>query len=110
VFSDTRGTLASRCCAGRCATAPGAVRRPRAPRVGRGARSSRDDGDATSASLRRDALQLQLENGTGGFAHGGREYVVAPPAGEQPPAPWINVLANPRFGSIVSEAGSAYTW
>ena len=26
------------------------------------------------------------------------------------PAPWVNVLANPEFGSVVSESGSAYTW
>jgi cellobiose phosphorylase len=51
-----------------------------------------------------------LGNGIGGFATGGREYVVSPAPGERPPAPWVNVLANPRFGSVVSEAGSAYTW
>ena len=26
------------------------------------------------------------------------------------PAPWVNVLANPYFGTVVSESGSAYTW
>ncbi len=26
------------------------------------------------------------------------------------PAPWVNVLANPEFGSVVSESGAAYTW
>ena len=26
------------------------------------------------------------------------------------PAPWVNVLANPGFGTVVSESGSAYTW
>ena len=26
------------------------------------------------------------------------------------PAPWVNVLANPSFGTVVSESGSAYTW
>ncbi|MDB6022685.1 MAG: Cellobiose phosphorylase, partial [Pedosphaera sp.] len=26
------------------------------------------------------------------------------------PAPWVNVLANPRFGTVVSESGGAYTW
>ena len=51
-----------------------------------------------------------LHNGIGGFSADGHEYVIAPPAGARPPAPWVNVLANPRFGSVVSEAGSAYTW
>ena len=26
------------------------------------------------------------------------------------PAPWVNVLANPQFGTVVSESGGAYTW
>jgi len=56
------------------------------------------------------ATELALFNGLGGFTPDGREYVVAAPAGVRPPAPWVNVLANPRFGSVVSEAGAAYTW
>ncbi|WP_280154855.1 glycoside hydrolase family 94 protein [Piscinibacter sp. XHJ-5] len=53
---------------------------------------------------------LLLFNGYGGFSSDGREYVIAPPAARRPPAPWVNVIANPRFGTIVSEAGSGYTW
>lgn len=53
---------------------------------------------------------LQHFNGTGGFTADGREYVVVTQGGRPPPAPWANVIANPRFGSVVSEAGSAYTW
>jgi cyclic beta-1,2-glucan synthetase len=53
---------------------------------------------------------LSFYNGFGGFASDGREYVIAPPAGRRPPAPWVNVLANPRFGTLVSEGGSSYTW
>ncbi len=29
---------------------------------------------------------------------------------QQPARPWINVLANPEFGSHISEAGSGYSW
>ena len=113
MFSDTRGTLAEQVLRRPLRDrrpAPFVASRAPEPRVKAAARSLRDDGDFASASLRRDAPHLMLENGIGGFAHGGREYVIAPPAGERPPAPWINVLANPRFGSMVSEAGSAYTW
>ena len=53
---------------------------------------------------------LILFNGTGGFARDGREYVIAPAAGETTPAPWVNVLANPRFGSVISGSGLGYTW
>ena len=34
-----------------------------------------------------------------------------PPGGPAlPPAPWTNVLANPGFGCLVTEAGLGYTW
>jgi cyclic beta-1,2-glucan synthetase len=26
------------------------------------------------------------------------------------PAPWVNVLANPYFGTVISESGVGYTW
>ncbi len=53
---------------------------------------------------------LQLRNPHGGFSEDGREYVITQ-TGEGPtPAPWANVLANPHFGTIISESGSAYTW
>nr|WP_236599188.1 glucoamylase family protein [Ramlibacter monticola] len=54
--------------------------------------------------------RLLFDNGLGGFAPDGREYVIAAPAGERPPAPWVNVIANPRFGTVVSDGGSSYTW
>jgi cyclic beta-1,2-glucan glucanotransferase len=54
--------------------------------------------------------ELEFFNGFGGFTHDGREYVVQLSAGEATPAPWVNVLANPRIGSVISESGSAYTW
>ena len=30
--------------------------------------------------------------------------------GQTTPAPWVNVIANPQFGTVVSESGCAYTW
>jgi cyclic beta-1,2-glucan synthetase len=53
---------------------------------------------------------LLFDNGLGGFTADGREYVITLPAGERPPAPWINVLANAGFGCLVTEAGGGYTW
>ncbi|HSZ58338.1 MAG TPA: hypothetical protein VK797_21920, partial [Tepidisphaeraceae bacterium] len=49
-------------------------------------------------------------NGIGGFTRDGREYVITTTAQSPTPAPWVNVLANPWFGTIVSESGGAYTW
>lgn len=53
---------------------------------------------------------LAFYNGTGGFASHGREYVVIMDGTTQPPAPWINVIANDDFGFQVSARGSGYTW
>ena len=49
-------------------------------------------------------------NGLGGFTADGKEYVIRTMPGQATPAPWVNVLANPVFGTVVSESGSAYTW
>lgn len=53
---------------------------------------------------------LTFFNGTGGFTPDGREYIISTSSEKVTPAPWINVLANPRFGAIVSENGPCYTW
>ncbi|MHB8898239.1 MAG: GH36-type glycosyl hydrolase domain-containing protein [Thermoguttaceae bacterium] len=54
--------------------------------------------------------ELICFNGLGGFTQDGREYVVQLYPGKPTPAPWVNVLANPGFGTVVSESGGAYTW
>ena len=51
-----------------------------------------------------------LENGLGGFTRDGREYVVVLDGERETPLPWVNILANPRFGSIVTTSGAAHTW
>lgn len=53
---------------------------------------------------------LAFFNGLGGFSHDGREYVTLLAPGQNTPAPWVNVIANPQFGTVVSEGGGAYTW
>ena len=56
------------------------------------------------------ARDLVFRNGLGGFTRDGHEYVTTLEAGRMTPAPWVNVLANPQFGTVVSETGGAYTW
>ena len=53
---------------------------------------------------------LIFQNGFGGFTRDGHEYVITLQPGQVTPAPWVNVLANPYFGTVVSESGGAYTW
>jgi cyclic beta-1,2-glucan synthetase len=53
---------------------------------------------------------LEFANGVGGFVDGGRSYRIQLAAGQNTPVPWINVIANPTFGFLVSAEGSGYTW
>ncbi|MCH8548154.1 MAG: glycosyltransferase 36 [Balneolaceae bacterium] len=60
--------------------------------------------------------ELQFHNGYGGFNKEGTEYLInVMPDRESgklnfPPAPWINVISNPRFGFTATERGSGYIW
>jgi cyclic beta-1,2-glucan synthetase len=62
------------------------------------------------AAPARDMPHLEFFNGFGGFDESGREYVTILNGDRMPPAPWINVIANPSFGFQVSADGSGYTW
>jgi cyclic beta-1,2-glucan synthetase len=53
---------------------------------------------------------LALANGMGGFADDGCDYVVVLEANQETPLPWANIIANPKFGTVVTASGSAYTW
>jgi len=66
-----------------------------------------DDG---SPPLQPQVPPLVFDNGVGGFGPAGREYVVVLEGVRETPLPWINVLANPRFGSIVTSSGASHTW
>jgi cyclic beta-1,2-glucan synthetase len=55
-------------------------------------------------------VALDFHNGLGGFTPDGREYVITLQPGQWTPAPWINVLANERFGCMVTDTGLGYTW
>ncbi len=54
--------------------------------------------------------ELTFENGLGGFTRDGHEYVITLQPDQMTPAPWVNVLTNPYFGTVISESGSSYTW
>lgn len=63
-----------------------------------------------------ESAGLQFFNGFGGFSELGDEYriILKPdrPRGVliHPPAPWSNVIANPQFGTLMTESGAGYTW
>ncbi len=55
-------------------------------------------------------LNLLFFNGLGGFTPDGREYVITTGPAKHTPLPWVNVMSNPDFGTMVSESGSGFTW
>ncbi|MBK7260073.1 MAG: glycosyl transferase [Ignavibacteriae bacterium] len=55
-------------------------------------------------------MELPYFNSIGGFTPDGREYAIYLGPGMHTPMPWVNVMANPGFGTLVSETGSGFTW
>jgi cellobiose phosphorylase len=55
-------------------------------------------------------LELPYFNGLGGFTPDGSEYAIYLKPGSQTPTPWVNVMASPHFGAMVSESGLGFTW
>ncbi|MEO0998307.1 MAG: hypothetical protein AAFX58_12395, partial [Pseudomonadota bacterium] len=51
---------------------------------------------------------LDFDNGFGGFD--GDAYVVRVEPDLRPPAPWSQVLANPTFGTLVTDSGLGHSW
>ncbi len=98
VLDDENGSLAEQLDRRRVQEPPGAMLVP--------SRSAWGEPGRPSAL----AHDLIFQNGLGGFTRDGREYVITLKAGQTTPAPWVNVLANPSFGTVVSESGGAYTW
>src|SRR6185503_1542823 len=105
VISDQRGTLAEQVSAGKLTERRIEKRGARwnAPRL----RLVREEPPRAAAP---PAADLAFFNGTGGFSADGREYVISTSAARPTPAPWVNVLANAHFGTLVSESGPGYTW
>jgi cellobiose phosphorylase len=92
---------------------------PLAQQLERQPRSELPSPRFSPARIRRGETPIAVEipqrdlaafNGIGGFTHDGREYVITTTPEKPTPAPWVNVLANPWFGTVISESGCAYTW
>jgi cellobiose phosphorylase len=104
VITDTLGTLADQ-----------VARRPFVTRRGERLVPARKSAQRALLSVEPTTVtasgqKLILGTALGGFTANGREYVITTRGRQQTPAPWVNVLANPGFGAVVSESGPAYTW
>ena len=103
ILTDKRGTLSDQIIQSRIGEGSRDAALPRlAPAKNRLA--------PNTAAVPPPARDLLFHNGLGGFTPDGREYVITTAAGQTTPAPWVNVLANPNFGTVISESGLAYTW
>jgi len=61
----------------------------------------------SSENFRQDSLLFHNE--WGGFTRDGREYIIQIKPGKPTPMPWVNVVANKQFGTVISQSGG-YTW
>jgi cellobiose phosphorylase len=102
VLTDARGDLASQI------DQRGQAERAYPPPLA--VRPLRIESPAPSAHTVGPRPDLIFFNGLGGFTPDGREYVITTAPGRATPAPWVNVLANSQFGTVLSESGAAYTW
>jgi cyclic beta-1,2-glucan synthetase len=55
-------------------------------------------------------MELNYFNGLGGFTEDGKEFVIYLAPDQQTPLPWVNVMANSKFGALVSESGAEFIW
>jgi cyclic beta-1,2-glucan synthetase len=65
--------------------------------------------DGAPLGAESDGIPLLFDNGFGGLTPSG-DYQVRVRGGRVPPAPWVNVVANPHGGFVVSERGTGFTW
>lgn len=73
--------------------------------------SQRDGRGAPDSSPAAQAVPSRtLANGVGGFTAGGRDYTMVFDGDTETPMPWTNVIANPRFGTMITASGSSHTW
>jgi cyclic beta-1,2-glucan glucanotransferase len=55
-------------------------------------------------------MELKYFNGLGGFTDDGKEFVIYLAPDKQTPLPWVNIMANSKFGALVSESGADFVW
>ena len=65
----------------------------------------RDEYEENVPSLNEE--KLVFDNGYAGFNKTGTEYIIY---NNETPAPWSNVIANEKFGTIITNTGAGYTY
>lgn len=98
IISDARGTLADQ------------VNKKQTTKPAIAKYAPLEIGDTPNPKVLAPVTDLHFFNGIGGFAKDGREYIINTSQTQHTPLPWVNILANPNFGTLISESGSSYTW
>src|SRR5262249_60273104 len=97
-------------------TRPKQTARPHPGRPGESARGGRPKKETrrnqtpAAPAMQIEPPSLFLFNGLGGFSSDAKEYVVVLDGDDETPAPWVNIISNPSFGTIVTASGSSFTW
>lgn len=55
-------------------------------------------------------LELKYDNEYGGFTEDGKEYKIRINKNNRLPSVWSHILANEKFGTLVTDSGGGYTW
>ena len=55
-------------------------------------------------------IPLEYDNTYGGFSDDGKSYVIKVEPDRLLPRPWSNVIANKKFGFLITETGGGWTW
>ena len=61
-------------------------------------------------SLPEDYSNLKYYNDYGGFTENGLEYKMKVSKGNKLPTAWSNILANPNFGTVITQNLGGFTW
>jgi cyclic beta-1,2-glucan synthetase len=113
LFGAGRGALREQVAQTRASASPASASPPTSPAspASPAAREKYPQSRGAGASAKSPGAEaLEFFNGLGGFDKEAREYVIVQDEGQWTPAPWINVIANPQFGFLVSADGTGSTW
>ncbi len=60
--------------------------------------------------IRKEEQELKYDNEYGGFSNDGKEYIITMNRQNRLPTVWSHILANEKFGTLVTENMGGYTW
>lgn len=68
------------------------------------------EGENNHLDILEDKEKLKYYNEYGGFSEDGKEYLIRVNKNEHLPTVWSHILANKKFGTVVTENMGGYTW